>query len=133
MGPGFAIRGVSRYPISMELQYTTRERVRRVGMGRTQFISSRDVVFVTDQPMESGTKVEISISWPVLLHEKVPLKLVLEAEVTGRQETALTARIVKYQFRTRRVPAASESANAVVTPRRAAAPLYENQAALYAR
>jgi hypothetical protein len=133
MAPSFAIRGATQYPIILELQYTTRDRPHRVGMGWTSLISSRDVVFSTDQPMEKGTKLEISISWPVLLHGQVPLKVVVESEVADCVDKSVTARIVKYQFRTRRIPAAKATAQAVAAPHQAAAALYQNQEALYAR
>jgi hypothetical protein len=133
MTPSFAIRGATQYPIILELQYTTRDRPHRVGMGWTSLMSSLDVVFSTDRPMDKGTKLEISISWPVLLHGQVPLKVVVGAEVADCVDNSVTARIVKYQFRTRRIPAAKTTAQAVAAPHQAAAALYQTHEALYAR
>ena len=118
MEPSLAPRNSIQYPITMELQYTLRERTRRVGMGLTKRISSREVVFTADQPIAEGTKLEIAIVWPVLLHDRIPLKLVIEGEVfqCGGQE--MTVRFVKYQFRTRRPPAAAESVKTVAAAHR---------------
>jgi len=139
MAPSFAIRGATQYPIILELQYTTRDRPHRVGMGWTSLMSSRDVVFSTDRPMERGTKLEISISWPVLLGGQVPLKVVVDADVADCVDKSVTARIVKYQFRTRRIPVAKATAQtvaaaqAVAAPHPAAAALYQTHEAFYAR
>ena len=90
-----------QYPVAMELKYKTRARTPRVGLGKTRWMSNRDVTFTTDQPMEQGTSLEISIAWPALLNDQVALQLVVEAEITSCQETEMRARILKHHFRTR--------------------------------
>lgn len=116
MGPSYAANVLTdavQYPIVMELQYKMRERTNRVGMGQTRGINSSFVVFTADQPIAVGSKLEIAIAWPVLLNQCVPLKLVVEAVVVSGEETLHTAKIVKYQFRTRKAPVASETGKAV--------------------
>jgi len=119
MEPSLAPRAAVLYPIVMELQYTTRGRTPHVGMGLTKRISSRDMVFTVDQPIAEGTKLEIAIAWPVMLHGRIPLKLVIEGEVIERREEEITARIGKYEFRTRRPPSASETLRPPVAARSA--------------
>jgi hypothetical protein len=72
------------------------------------------VVFTADQPIPVGSKLEIAISWPVLLNDRVSLKVVIEGELVACGEQEMTARIVKYQFRTRKPPAPPETAKALV-------------------
>ena len=90
-----------QYPVAMEMKYKTRARTPRVGLGKTRLISNRDVTFTTDQPIEQGTLLEISMAWPALLNERVALQLVVEGEIIRCQETEVTARILKHHFRTR--------------------------------
>ena len=90
-----------QYPVAMEMKYKTRARTPRVGLGKTYSMSNRDVTFTTDQPLEQGTLLEISIAWPALLNDRVALQLVVEGEVVQRQGTEMTARILKHHFRTR--------------------------------
>jgi hypothetical protein len=90
-----------QYPVAMELKYKTRSRTPRVGMGKTTWMSSSEVIFTADQPIAEESTVEISIAWPALLHNRVALQLVVEGEVTRSQEGEATVRILKHHFRTR--------------------------------
>jgi hypothetical protein len=95
------LAGAIQYPVAMEVKYKTRARTPHVGMGETRWISSREVTFTTDHPMEPGTRLEICIAWPALLNDRVALQLVVEAEIVRGAETEMTARILKHHFRTR--------------------------------
>jgi hypothetical protein len=97
----FSLAGGIQYPVNMELRYKTGGRTPRVGMGQTRRMSSNEVVFVADQALEQGTRLEISIAWPALLNERVALQLVVEGDIVGRRDSLITARIRKYHFRTR--------------------------------
>lgn len=97
----FALGGAAQYPIAMEIKYKIRSRPQRLGMGQTSWISSREVVFTTDQPIEEGALLEISVAWPALLNSRVPLQLVIEGRIVSCRETELVARILKHHFRTR--------------------------------
>ncbi len=90
-----------QYPVAMEMKYKTRTRTSRVGLGKTRWMSNRDVTFTTDQAIPQGTLLEISIAWPALLNDRVALQLVVEAEIVRCQESEMTARILKHHFRTR--------------------------------
>jgi len=97
----FAMAGPIQYPVNMELRYKTDGRTPRVGMGQTSRMSTTEVVFTADQPLDAGTKLEISIAWPALLNGRVALQLVVAGDVVGRRESLTTVRIRKYHFRTR--------------------------------
>jgi hypothetical protein len=90
------------YPIRLELQYkAVNPKSTLAGTGVTLEMSSTEIVFTADRPIEPGTKVELSIAWPVLLNDHVALRLVSEVKITGREGRTLTASIWKYHFRTR--------------------------------
>ena len=59
------------------------------------------MVFVTDQPLPDGAKVEIGIAWPFLLEGRARLQLVMDARVTRTEGKLAEARIQKYHFKTR--------------------------------
>ena len=101
MEPRLAFGQAVHYPVEMELRYKIRARTPRVGVGQTRWMSSREVNFTADQPIDRGTVLEISVAWPVLLHNRVALQLVVEAEITDFRSDTLTARIMKHHFRTR--------------------------------
>lgn len=96
----FAMAAI-QYPVTMGLRYKIAGRTPRVGMGQTSRMSTNEVVFTADQPLDPGTKLEISIAWPALLNGRVALQLVVAADVVGSQGSLTTARIRKYHFRTR--------------------------------
>jgi hypothetical protein len=71
------------------------------GTGRTNLMSSTELIFGADQRLEPGMMTEISIAWPVLLDGRVRLQLVIEGAIV-RSEAGLTAvQIWKYHYRTR--------------------------------
>lgn len=72
-----------------------------MGSGQTRTMSSREITFVADRRLETGTLVEISVAWPVLLDEHVRLRLFLDGCVVRSEGRAITARFSKYNFRTR--------------------------------
>ena len=101
MEPRMGFGGGAQYPVAMELKYKINSKTPRVGMGRTIWMSSREVVFTADQVLKDNTLLEISIAWPALLHGRVALQLVLEARVAGAEGSQMTARIMRHHFRTR--------------------------------
>ncbi len=63
-------------------------------------MGSGGVAFGTEGPLTPGGYVELSISWPVLLDESCPMRLIVFGRVlrcTGRKAVAS---IEKYEFRT---------------------------------
>lgn len=102
------------YPVRMELRFKTYDRVPCVGAGAAEQMSSRELVFRSDQPLKRGTKLELSLAWPALLDQHVLLQLVVSGEVVWSQGSILGVAIWKYHFRTR-----GRSVNAPQAPERA--------------
>jgi hypothetical protein len=95
-------REKGRFPIRRELRYKVLQdaTVLEVGTGETLNISSGGVLFSAGRDLKPGCFVELSISWPVLLDDACPMRLIVFGRVL-RSSTALTAcTIDKYEFRT---------------------------------
>jgi len=73
-----------------------------LGFGQTRMMSSQDIIFAAGDELKPGMKAQISIAWPFLLDGRVPLQLVLDTTITGSQGGVAEARILLYDFRTRR-------------------------------
>ncbi len=95
-------RAKSRFPIRREMRYKLLEEgaVVASGAGETCDISSEGVAFVPDGDVRTGTFIELSISWPVLLDNRCAMRLIVFGRVlrTAGQTAACT--IDKYEFRT---------------------------------
>jgi hypothetical protein len=91
-----------RFPIERELRYKMAENgvVIASGLGKTLNMGSGGVWFQAEQQLTPGAFVELSVSWPALLGEDTPMRLIVFGRIlrcTG-QKTACT--IDKYEFRT---------------------------------
>ena len=100
MEPRRAFVRAVQYPVTLDVRYKT-ARPPRVGVGKTLQMSRTEVVFTTDTQIDPGTKLEISIAWPVVLNDRVLLQLVVTGEIVRREGSTLTATIRKHHFRTR--------------------------------
>jgi hypothetical protein len=112
-------RGDRRYQIQLDLSWSLihRRKVQDTGCGRTLDLSSKGVLFEADRPLPVGLNVELSIAWPVLLHNVAPLQLVVSGRMV-RCDGPLTAlRITQHEFRTAAVP--TDRRGVPVTPIRA--------------
>ena len=69
--------------------------------GRTVNISSGGVLFTTQSRLHEGAEVVLAISWPVLLNNLTPIKLVVTGHLIRSDDARAAMRIKKYEFRTR--------------------------------
>lgn len=91
------------YPICVDLQFKVISSRRQcTGSGRTTRVGSRAIEFDTDQSIPAGSRLEISVCWPVLLDDRVSLQLVLCGRVTAANPTSARVEFERYNFRTRR-------------------------------
>lgn len=75
-------------------------RVTESGTGRTTNISSNGVWFTTERVLGRGLQVELSISWPVLLNDVCPMKLMIYGRVVRSDPAGAALAIERYEFRT---------------------------------
>lgn len=94
----------ARFPLRRELRYKVLEddRIVAAGEGASLDVSSSGIAFGLDQPLSPGAFVELSISWPVLLDETCPMRLIVFGRVVRNEGTKTACTIEKYEFRTSR-------------------------------
>jgi hypothetical protein len=91
-----------RFRIDQEVRYKMLygQRIAETGVGRTLNISSGGVWFSTENMLTSGMPVELSMSWPVLLNDSCPMKLMIYGCVIRSNEKGAAVAIERYEFRT---------------------------------
>lgn len=102
-------RQKSRFPIVRELRYKLldEDTVAEMGIGNTIDISSAGISFRTNNHrVKVGCFIELSISWPVLLADTCPMRLVVYGRVLRSSQSETACSVDKYEFRTqsRQVP-----------------------------
>jgi len=91
-----------RFPMERELKY----KVLRdgptldAGSGQTIDIGSGGVLFHLERDLAEGTFIQLSVSWPVLLDDTCPMRLVIFGRVLRSTGQQCACSIDKYEFRT---------------------------------
>ena len=95
-------RAKRRFQIDQEVRYKMLygQRIAETGVGRTLNISSAGVWFSTENMLTSGMPVELSMTWPVLLNDSCPMKLMIYGCVVRSNERGAAVAIERYEFRT---------------------------------
>jgi hypothetical protein len=95
-------RGKFRFPMHRELKYkvlkdgTTLE----AGCGQTIDMGSGGILFEGERSLEEGAFIQLSVSWPVLLDNGCPMRLVIYGRVLRCERSLSACTIDKYEFRT---------------------------------
>lgn len=95
-------RADRRYSLRLDLRWKLirRRRILEAGQGATVDFSSGGVLFETDRVMPVGLNMELSITWPVLLHNVSQLQLVVSGKVVRSQGLRTAIRMTQHEFRT---------------------------------
>jgi len=95
-------RAKRRYPINLPVQYKIVKNylVIGTGSGNSLDLSSGGIAFTTSEPLKIGSYLELSVSWPVLLNQSCPLKLVASGRVVRSDQRSTAIRMDRYEFRT---------------------------------
>jgi hypothetical protein len=95
-------RSKRRYPIELPVQYKIMKNylVMGTGTGNSLDLSSGGIAFTCNTPLKIGSYLELSISWPVLLNQSCPLKLVASGRVVRSDHTRTAISLDRYEFRT---------------------------------
>jgi CheY-like chemotaxis protein len=100
----------ARFPCRLAVSYQALEHpfFSGVATSETLNISSKGLLFATEEALQPGQLLQVSVDWPARLENQVPLKLVAEGRIVRNLNGQAAMRIDKYEFRTRRakVPAA---------------------------
>lgn len=91
-----------RFAINRELRYKLLEdqAIVESGMGSTVNLGSGGVAFRTEQPLPPGSFIELSISWPALLENTCPMRLIIFGRVLRSSTNLSACTLDKYEFRT---------------------------------
>ena len=84
-------------PLAVKWKLIRRRRILDSGVGQTIDLSSGGIRFDAGREMPEGLKVELSITWPVMLHKIAPLQLV----ATGRIVRSTSSHVAPRDLRTR--------------------------------
>ncbi len=95
-------RGKRRFHIEQDVRYKMLygQRIAETGIGKTKNISSGGVWFSTETTLTPGMPVELSMSWPVLLNDSCPMKLMIYGCVIRSSDRGAAVAIERYEFRT---------------------------------
>jgi hypothetical protein len=91
-----------RFEMARELRYRLLENNRIVssGLGSTDNISSSGVAFQSDAEFPNGAYIELSISWPALLDDTCPMRLIVFGRILRGAHATKVCTIEKWEFRT---------------------------------
>jgi CheY-like chemotaxis protein len=94
----------ARFPCRLAVSYQALEHpfLSGVATSETLNISSKGLLFATEEALEPGQLLQVSVDWPARLENQVPLKLVAEGRIVRNVNGLAAMRIDKYEFRTRR-------------------------------
>jgi DNA-binding NarL/FixJ family response regulator len=100
-------RNNARFPCRLAVTYQALEHpfLSGVATSETLNISSKGLLFATDEPLQAGQLLQVSVDWPARLENQVPLKLVAEGRIVRNADGEAAMHIDKYEFRTRRTKA----------------------------
>jgi hypothetical protein len=95
-------RRKARFPMNRELRYKLLEgdRIVELGVGTTFDMGSGGMAFLTDHELRVGSFIEVSISWPVLLDDSCPMRLIVFGRVVRSCGRLSACTADKYEFRT---------------------------------
>ncbi|SPE41485.1 Type IV pilus assembly PilZ [Candidatus Sulfopaludibacter sp. SbA3] len=95
-------RNKARFPLRRELRYKLLDdnSIIAAGVGETINISSSGVAFSIDQRLKPGGFIELSVSWPVLLDQNCPMRLIVFGRVQRSSQERAVCTVDKYEFRT---------------------------------
>ena len=107
-------RKKARFPMNRELRYKVLEddTIVESGMATTIDMGSAGVAFLTDHQLPPGAFIELSISWPVLLENSCPMRLIAFGRLLRSSGRMSACTVDKYEFRTQ-----SRAARPVATVR----------------
>jgi len=95
-------RSSDRFPIEREVRFKmlSKRHGGDVGLGTTLNMSSSGVLFTTDRALLPGKRLEMAISWPAQLDNRMALKLVARGRIVRCESGTAAVEIQQYEFRT---------------------------------
>jgi hypothetical protein len=96
-----------RYELQLDVKWKLirRRRVLDTGTGQTIDMSSGGVLFDAGRHLPEGLNVELSITWPVLLHNVAPMQLMASGRIVRSSGRKVAIQTTQHEFRTAGIPA----------------------------
>ena len=104
-------RASNRLPIERDVHYRVlggkykllggKKTVKYAGSGKSLNMSSGGVLFTTESALQEGERIELAVSWPAQLDDRIPLKLVAVGVLVRTHERQAAMSIKRYEFKTR--------------------------------
>ena len=91
-----------RYALRLAVKWKLirRRRVLDSGVGQTIDLSSGGILFDAGREMPQGLNIELSITWPVMLHQIAPLQLVAAGRIVRADSQLVAILMTTHEFRT---------------------------------
>ena len=95
-------RNDRRYDLRLDLKWklVRRRRVLHSGSGHTVDLSSGGILLDVGRHLPVGLDVELSIAWPVLLHNIAPMQLAVCGRIVRSEGSRIGIQTVQHEFRT---------------------------------
>ncbi len=95
-------RMADRFPLERDARFKVLDTraTPETGTCRTINMSSRGILFSTRGRLCEDTRLELALSWPALLNDTCPLKLVAQGRIVRSNEREAAIEIERYDFRT---------------------------------
>jgi len=102
-----------RYQLQLECKWKLirRRKVLDTGTGHTIDVSSGGLLFDAGRHLPEGLNVELSIAWPVLLHNVAPMQLVASGKIVRSSGRRVAIQTVAHEFRTSGISAVQHPAS----------------------
>lgn len=102
--PGIAgeRRNDRRYALHLDLKWklVRRRRMLDAGTGHTLDLSSGGILLDAGRHLPVGLNLELSVSWPVLLHNIAPMQLAISGRIVRTDGRLVAVQMVQHEFRT---------------------------------
>jgi hypothetical protein len=97
-------RSKRRYPINLpgQIRLINGRSLSGAIAGNVLNMSSQGVAFASEGSLCVGALVELSVSWPVLLHGNTPVKMVIQGNIVRTEDRIAVVEITRYEFRTQK-------------------------------
>lgn len=107
-----------RYQLRLDVKWKLirRRRVLDTGVGQTVDMSSGGILFDAGRRLPEGLNVELSVTWPVLLHNVAPMQLVASGKIVRSEGHKVAIQTIQHEFRTTGVPADRRPQPATIGP-----------------
>jgi len=91
-----------RYELQLDVKWKLirRRRVLDTGTGQTIDMSSGGILFDAGRHLPEGLNVELSITWPVLLHNVAPMQLMAAGRIVRSVGRKVAIQTAQHEFRT---------------------------------